>query len=414
MNNPSSELGRPPTLDDLLLARSKVSAALEVTPLTAAPSLSQELGGTLHVKWDLKLRTGSFKERGVVNFLESLKPQDRKVGVCAGSAGNHARALSYHAARMGIPCHIVMPATAPLVKVDSVSKLGARVTLHGTIFDDAYNYALNLSQEHGYRFVPGFDDWQIVAGQASCGFEILEQLPTVKNIIVPIGGGGLISGIALAAKLTHPKIRIIGVQSEWIQCERQRAADAPAPALRPISIADGISVKKIGARNMQVISQYVDEIVAVSENMIADAIMLYLEHERTVVEGAGSATLAAVLSGRLSRLEGDTVLLACGANIDLNLLSRLIDRSMAKKDRLLRISVSVPDRPGSLSATTAIIAKGGANVMQVDHDRSFSTIPGNVTIGFLLEVRSLEHKRSIVEALNSSGLTAIEIDDRQV
>jgi len=400
-----------PTDLEIQQALGRVREVLKVTPLTHGSTLSELCGHELFLKWDNRLRTGSFKERGAVNFLASLSAEERQRGVSAGSAGNHALAVAYHASRLQIPAHIVMPQTAPLVKVQAVRALGAEVILHGTIFDDAYHKAIALSEEHGYRFVPGFNHPLIVAGQATCGLEILDQLPSLDSVIVPVGGGGLISGIALAIKHRAPHVQIIGVQSEWIIAARNEVPNAQNSsiplALRPISIADGIAVKGIGELNAQIISSHVDLLVSVSEPQIAHAIMRLLELERTVVEGAGAAALAAALAGKLPSSCKKTAVLVCGSNIDLNVLSRLIERDMAQQQRLLSISVSVPDRPGSLHATTGLIAEQRANVLHVTHDRSFSSIPGNVTISFLLEVRDGEHQNAVLAALRSAGLEVV-------
>jgi threonine dehydratase len=394
---------------DILRARAFVSSTIAVTPLTLSPSLSEQVGREVYLKWDNKLKTGSFKERGAINFLNCLSKEDRAKGVCAASAGNHALALSYYAAKFGVDCQIVMPINAPLVKIEATEKTGARVILHGYSFDEAYNYALKLSEDTCSVFVSAFDDYRIMAGQGTCGLEILEQLEDFDSIIIPIGGGGLISGIASAIKEKKPDIFIMGVMSEWVVQMRQQKADAEKPLISPPTIGDGIGVKTIGKLTKPIIDKLVDKIVSVSELSMARAVVRLLETEKTVVEGSGAAALAALLDGCLPEKFKRTILLACGSNIDMNVLSRLIEREMGERGRILRISVSVPDRPGSLHAITGLIAKNGANVLQCFHDRSFSKLPGNVEISLLLEVRNKKHRADILSCLEDNMISVKEI-----
>jgi len=392
-------------------AYTRIRAALPLTPLTHSTALSEITGREIHIKWENRHRTGSFKERGAVNFV-SVHGAESKNGVCAASAGNHALALSYHAARAGIPCHIVMPVSAPLVKVQSTRKTGAEVILHGNTFDEAYAYGVKLAEEKGYSYCPAFDHPTVIAGQGTAGLEIMEQLADFDSVIVPIGGGGLISGISTAIKSKRPDVFFLGVQSEWVVTARAKKLDpaAPQPLIPPTSIADGIAVKTIGKLTAPIIAQNVDQVVTVSENEIANAIMRLLELERTVVEGAGAAGVAALLSGYLPATCKKTAVVVCGSNIDTSVLSRLIERDMAQRNRLLRLLVSVPDRPGSLHATTGIVARLGANVLQVYHDRSSTSLPGNVDIAFVLEVRDEPHKRGVIEGLRDAALAVKEIE----
>jgi threonine dehydratase len=398
------------SLEAIEAAFGRVRAALPLTPLTFSAALSESLGREIFIKWDNRFRTGSFKERGVVNFL-ALHGAESQRGVCAASAGNHALALSHHAARAQIPCHIVMPTTAPLVKVQSTRKNGAEVILHGSSYDDAYAYAQTLAQERGYIYCPAFNHPSTIAGQGTCGLEILDQLPDLDSVIVPIGGGGLISGIATAIKAHRPEIFVLGVQSAWALAARERLKDSTVaqPLIAPASIADGIAVKTVGTLTAPIIAARVDHIATVTENEIAHGILRLLELERTVVEGAGAAGIAALLAGHLPARCKKTAVVVCGSNIDMNVLSRLIERDMAQRERLLRLLVSVPDRPGSLHATTGLLAKAGANVLQVYHDRSSSSLPGNVDIALVLEVRDRSHKDAIVADLRTAGLEVTEL-----
>jgi len=393
------------TIDDIIKARERISPHLPPTPLSISPQLSELAGLEIHVKWENYHRTGSFKERGACNFLYQLNSSERRRGVCAASLGNHALALSYHSKKAGIPCRLVMPATAPLIKVESCRNNGAEIIQVGGTFMEAYDAALDLAKETRAHFVSAFDDARIVAGQGTCGLEILEQLSEFDAIIVPMGGGGLLSGIALAIKHSRPKTFILGVHSDWvtkppINKENQIFAGS--------SIADGIAVKRPGNVTLPIIEKHVDACVSLSEDEIASSIIHFLEAERSVVEGAGAVGIGAILKGALPRHLTKAVVIVSGSNIDMNLLSRLIERDMAKRGRLLQLKVSVPDRPGSLHILTGILAKSGANVLEVMHDRSSTDIPGNVEITFLVEVRNSDHKRAVVSDISNAGVSAVE------
>ena len=392
-----------PAPEEFQAAYHNVRRFFPPSPLTFSPLVSELLGGNIYFKWDNKLRTGSFKERGAIHFLLALKARERARGVCAASAGNHALALSFYAKRLKAPCTIVMPVLAPLIKVQSSQRAGAEVILHGNNFNEAYQYAAKLARKRGLIFVPAFDHPLIIAGQGSAGIEILEQLPEVDSIVVPVGGGGLISGIAAAIKQRKKAVRVFGVQSEWAASWRKRK-NPHELLFQAGTIADGIAVKHIGTVTGPVIKNYVDSMTTVTEDEIANAIMRLLELERTVVEGAGAAAFAALLAGRIPKGAKNTVVMACGSNIDMNILSRLIERDMAKHARLLRIKVSLPDRPGSLHVVSGLLAEMRANVLEVTHDRSFSKIPGNVDVSFLLEVRNKAHKLDILSRLRRVGL----------
>jgi len=394
-----------PNLNSAALAQAlvRVRGALAITPLTHALSLSELCGHQIFLKWDNKFRTGSFKERGAVNVLESLSAAERKKGVCAASAGNHALALSFHASRLAVPCTIVMPLQAPLVKVQATRRTGAKVILQGKNFDEAYEIALNLSTAEGLQFVSPFDDERVIAGQSTCGQELADQIPDADYVVVPVGGGGLISGIGLALRARGSTAKIIGVQSEWVV--EGRAGMHAQSLIAPVTIADGIAVKRIGKITGPLVKALVDELVTVTEEQVAESIARILEHERVVVEGAGAAALAAVMASCVSGRGKKVAVLVCGSNIDMNVLSRLIDRDMGHHQRLLRVKVSVPDRPGSLAAITRLFADQSANVLEVLHNRSFSKVPGNVEIQFLLEVRDQIHTEGIFKALNLNGVT---------
>ena len=397
-------------IEDIRAAAERVRAVLPITPLTYSPRVSELVGHDVYFKWDNKQRTGSFKERGAVNFLGLLDSAERTRGVCAASAGNHAMALSFHAARIGVPCHIVMPTTAPLVKIQSTRNNGAEVILHGLSFDDSYTFAKELAKEKRYTFAPAFDHPAIIAGQGTAGLEILDQLPDVDSIIASVGGGGLISGLAIAVKSRGEGPFVLGVQSSWAVQARAKKGQPVDPArtmmIPPGTIADGIAVKYPGEHTQPIIESHVDKLVTVEETEIANALVRLMEYERVVVEGASAAAFAGLLARALPTSCRRTVVMMSGSNIDMNMVSRLIERDMAQQSRMMRLIVSVPDRPGTLHATTGILAKIGANVLQVFHDRTSSTVPGNVDISFVLEVRDAEHQRAVVNALTNQGLEA--------
>lgn len=391
------------SLQDIKDAQSRIAPHLFKTPLTFSHGLSERFKREVFIKWDNKLRTGSFKERGALNFLLRLTAEQRNQGVCAASAGNHALAVAWHCKQLNIPCTIVMPTTAPLVKIKTTSNFGAEVQLVGKILGESYAFAQDLSQKQNKIFVPGYDHNDIVAGAGVSGLEIVEDLPHFDSIVVPIGGGGLIAGIARALKRMNHPAKIFGVRSAWTQGPGYQSPFSPVP------IADGIAVKNIGGVPAAIIESDVDEIFHVEEQTIASAITLYLYEERTVIEGAGSASLAALLADMIQPQFKKTVLLACGSNIDLNILARLIQRSQFKHGQLVRLRVSVPDRPGSLMHLTKCISDLHANVLETFHERSFTEEPGNVEITFLLEIRDSKHKLSVFESLSELGLSPTEV-----
>ncbi len=391
------------TFEDIKQAQKALSEHLPVTPLTHSPELSRICKREIFIKWDNKFRTGSFKERGALNFLLNLKKREKSPSVCTASAGNHALAVSYHSQLLNIPCSLVMPTYAPLVKIKTASHFGAKVTLFGNTFYEAYDHAEALAKETGKVFVPGFDHNDVIAGQGVSGLEIAEQSDQkVDAVVIPIGGGGLAAGIAYALKTLLPDLFILGVRSKWIEVEHK---DMQFPS---IPLADGIAVKRLGNLTKPIIEQYVDKIVSLGEDEVARAIIDYLNGERTVIEGAGAAALAAVQQGHLPSSFSHPVLLACGSNIDLNLLARLIHRSQSQQGRLLRVTVSVPDRPGSLAKLTKSISDQKANVLETYHERGYTDQPGNVEITFMLETKDEKHKVSVLKTLSELGLNPVE------
>jgi threonine dehydratase len=358
------------------------------------------------VKLENLQMTGSFKERGAANLLLQLGDDARRRGVVAASAGNHGLAVAFHAARLGIPATIVMPEYAPLIKVTSARRYGAEVILHGDNFDDAYEQARAVAAERGLLFVHPFDDARVVAGQGTLGLELLEQLPDVEAVIMPVGGGGLIGGVALALKAKRPDVRVIGVQSAVLPAmsrslERGERLRLDAAA----TIADGIAVRQVGALTLELARQWVDRIVTVNEEELANAVLLLLEIEKTVVEGAGAAPLAALLNRRLD-LEGRRVaLVLSGGNIDVTMLARIIERGLVKDGRLVRLGVLLRDIPGALAQLTARIAEERANILHILHDRAFSPHAGigQTEVELTLETSGPEQIAAVKRRLESAG-----------
>lgn len=353
--------------------------------------------------------TGSFKERGALNKLLQLSPEERRAGVVAASAGNHAQGVAYHATRLGIRSVIVMPKATPLIKVANTRDLGGEVVLHGANYDEALAHARQLAEEKGYTFVHAFDDEAIIAGQGTIGLELLEEETRFDAVVVPIGGGGMISGIAIAMKESQPDIRIIGVEPEYFASMKAAVENGEAIKIPSFpSIADGLAVKRAGEITSEIARRYVDEIVTVSEDEIASAILKLLEIEKTVSEGGGAAGLAALLFGKLQGLEGRNVaVVVSGGNIDPNLLSKIIERGLAKDGRMVRLRAMMRDTPGELARICQHLAEQGANILHVEHNRAFSNLEvGGVEIDLTLETRGHDHVAQLLEVLSEDGIKA--------
>ncbi len=389
------------SLEDIEAARARIAPHLAVTPVSHALGLSEEFSRRIFCKWDNKLRTGAFKERGALNFLLSLDQERLARGVCAASAGNHALALSLHSSHLGAPCHLVMPVTAPLVKVESCRRLGAHITQVPSLYE-ALELAARWPAERGYTYIPPFDHELVIAGQGVAGLELLEQCGDFDSIIIPVGGGGYAAGVATAVKAKRKDVFILGVCSEWAM--NMRANKPHSGGFVPMTIADGIAVKTVGSITGPIIEKKLDKLVSVSEEAIARALVMVLELEHVVIEGAAAASIAALLEGHLPESCQRPVVFMCGSNIDTNILSRLIEHDMAERGRLLRVRITLPDRPGMLHQISGIIARNGANVLQVLHDRSYAKAPGHVDITVMMEVRSREHAKQVVDQLVADGL----------
>ena len=387
-------------------ARGRIRDHVVLTPCTPSEAFGEMFGGRASFKFENLQRTGSFKERGALNRMLSIDPAARAKGVVAASAGNHAQGVAFHAGRLGIPATIVMPERTPLVKVSNTRGYGARVILKGAIYDEAMEEALRLRNEEGATLVHPFDDFEVIAGQGTVGLELLDQVPDMSVVVVPVGGGGLVSGIAMAVKESRPGVRVVGVEAATVAAAgAARKAGERVTVPLGETIADGIAVRRIGENTFPLIEKYVDELVTVSEEEIASAVLLLLEREKTVAEGAAAAALAAVLRERVPGVAGQhVVMVMSGGNIDVNLLSRIIDRGLMEDGRLAVLRVRMSDRPGSLAALTAFLAEAGANVLELDHRRGSGELWLNeAEVIVTLETRGRDHVESVTNALREAG-----------
>ena len=394
------------TAADIEAARDRIGAEVVGTGCPESFPLGATAGCRVYLKAELRQRTGSFKDRGSLNRLLLLSPAQREVGVIAASAGNHAQALARHAARLGIPCTIVMPDTAPLIKVTNTQATGARVIQTGETLSDGMALVERLIDEEGLTLVHAFDDLAVMAGQGTMGLEIVEQIPDVTTIVVPVGGGGMISGVATAVKAQRPEVRIIGVEAAASPgAVRSLQAGAPTHVEMSDTLADGIAVKQIGDHTFPHLQALADDVVTVSEEEIIRAIFFLLEREKLVVEGAGAVGVAAILEGKVGLSPADTaVCILSGGNIDMNMVSRIIDRGLWEDGRLASLSVVVRDRPGYLNEVTAVVAIEGANVLHIEHTRAFGDIAvGKVGIEMKIESRGRENVAAIVEKIRELG-----------
>jgi threonine dehydratase len=384
-------------------ARERIREFIYNSPCRHSVELSQMTGQETFLKLDNVQRTGAFKERGALNKILTLSDEERRRGVVAASAGNHAQAVAYHACARGIRAQIVMPLMTPLVKVAATKGFGAEVVLHGANYDEAYSYALENCAMQGMTFLHPFDDVEVINGQGSIGLELLEQVPDLEAVIVPIGGGGLIGGVACAIKESNPNVRIVGAQTERLP-SMLRATEMGQPVTIPASatVADGIAVRRAGDVTFPLVQRYVDEIVTVDEEEIANAILVLLEKEKTLAEGAGAVALASLLQRKTSLSGQRTAALVCGGNIDVSLLAKIIERGLAKDGRRLRLRIHLTDRPGALHQLTRIIADLRANIVETQYDRTYYGVNlGDTAIDLSMETRGQEHIQQILDALTA-------------
>lgn len=396
-------------IEEIHAAAERIRGGVMKTPCPMSIPLSEATGCEVYCKMENLQRTGSFKERGALNRLLQLTCDEKKLGVVAASAGNHALGISYHGLRLGIPVTVVMPRFAPLTKVSNCEKFGATVLLEGMDIEEARAKALSLA-EKGMVHIHGFDDPQIIAGQGTVALEILEQVPDLEAILVPVGGAGLIAGIAATLAILKPSVQVIGIEPANA-ASLEAAMKSGEPVVVPLknTLADGLAVPRVGDLAFKICRNLVSSQGTVTEQMIALAIVRLLELEKLVVEGAGAVGLAALLSGKFGFLKGKKVVLPlCGGNIDTNLIGRVIERGLAADHRLSRIQAVISDRPGGLSQFTAILAEVGANILEISHDRAFAAGDINqVSVHCLVETRNVLHVQSIRKRLQQGGFRVI-------
>jgi threonine dehydratase len=369
----------PPTIDDIRAAAKRIDGAVIRTPMLQSRTLSELIGADVWLKFENLQFTAASKERGALNKLLQLTAEERARGVIAASAGNHAQAVAYHAKRLGIPATIVMPEPTPTVKVTQTAGHGATVVLHGDMFDDAYAKARELALEKGFVFVHPFDDPQIIAGAGTVGLELLEDAPDLDMIVVPIGGGGLMSGVAIATRAIKPDVELIGVEAELYPSMKCAIEGCQMP-LGGDTLAEGIAVKQPGLLTSRILGELANDVVLVSERDLERSVAMLVGIEKTVVEGAGAAGLAAMLSdpGRFAGKKVATIL--CGGNIDTHLLANVLVRDLVRQGRIARLRIAAHDQPGALAAITAKVHEAGANIIEVNHSRIFTTLPAKDTV----------------------------------
>jgi threonine dehydratase len=390
---------------DVEEARRRIHDQIYISPLSYSETISRMTSSRVFFKLDNLQMTGSFKERGALNRLLTLTQGEAERGVIAASAGNHGMAVAFHSRRLNVESTIVMPVHAPLIKVGRVRQYGAHTVLHGADYAEAFTEAQRLSQERRLTFLHAFNDPTIIAGQGTIGLELYEQNPQLDAVIVPVGGGGLIAGIALVLKVLNPRIRIIGVQAEVIPSMKAALEKGVPISLAPATtIADGIAVRKVGETALELVKKHVDEIVTVSEGEIANAVLLLLEIEKTIAEGAAAAPLAALINKKVNLNDKNIALIVSGGNIDVNLISRIIEKGLIQDGRLSRFSVVISDRPGNLARLSQQIADLDANILQIGQSRGFGRIAIDQTeVELTVETAGLNHVERIRSELSKAG-----------
>ena len=389
----------PVSIDDVRAAATRISGAVVRTPTLHSRTLSQLTGANVYLKFENLQFTAAYKERGALNTLLQLDAEARSKGVIAASAGNHAQGLAYHATRLGIPSTIVMPKNTPIVKVTQTEGHGANVVLHGETFDAAYQHSRELEAERGFTFIHPFDDPRVIAGQGTATLELLEDVPGIDTLVVPIGGGGLISGASVVAKAQDRPIEVLGVQAELYPSMYNRVHHTEMPCAGD-TLAEGIAVKYPGNVTASIVEALVDDIILVGERRLEEAVSLLLQIEKTVVEGAGAAGLAALLS-EPERFKGKTVgTILCGGNIDTRLLANVLLRDLARSGRLARLRIRLQDRPGALFHVARIFHEQGVNIIEVYHQRVFTSLPAKGLVTDIeCETRDRNHLDRLITAL---------------
>ena len=399
-------------LEDFIKAKEKLSKVLLETHLIYSPIFSKESGNKVFIKPENLQKTGSFKIRGAYNKISNLTDAERKRGVIASSAGNHAQGVAYAAKESGIKAVIVMPKSTPLIKVESTKQYGAEVILYGDVYDDAYKKAKELEEKEGYVFVHPFNDEDVLDGQGTIALEILEELPETDIILVPIGGGGLISGIACAAKILKPEIKIIGVEPEGAASAYEAIKENKVVELKEANtIADGTAVKKIGDLNFEYIKKYVDEIITVSDYELMEAFLLLVEKHKIIAENSGILSVAA--TKKIKEKNKKVVSVISGGNIDVLMISSMINKGLIRRDRIFNFSLNIPDKPGELAKVVDLIAELGANVVKLEHNQfknlsRFKDVELQVTV----ETNGSEHIKNLVQAFEEKGYEVIKIKSK--
>lgn len=396
------------TLDDIRAARAAIGKYIGASPCVASPVLGEMTGCELYLKMENLQRTGAYKDRGAMNAVLSLDERQRGAGVIAASAGNHAQGLALAAMRNKVHATIVMPETAPIAKIKGTARYGATIVLHGTGYDGAFGRASELQKEKGYTFVHAFDDPKVIAGAGTVGLELLDQAPALDVVVVPIGGGGIISGMSIALKAANPKIRVVGVQARDIASMKASLEAGRIVTVKGSTMADGIAVATPGVHTFPIVQKYVDDIVTVSEDEIAQAILMLIESEKTVAEGAGAAAMAALANGRIAGIAGKKVgVILSGGNIDTTFLSKVLERGIAKEGRLAKLIVTVPDRPASMADLAVIAAERNANILDIHQRRTFNHADVRETeIDMIVETRGPEVIEDMLKAIVAKGYGA--------
>ena len=407
MSGPTNHGAAAVTLQTIKAAATTLGGAIVDTPFAQSRTLSALLGCEIWLKFENLQFTGAYKERGALNKLASLTSEERQAGVIAMSAGNHAQGVAYHAARLAIPATIVMPEGTPSVKVENTRALGARVILQGATFEDSARITRKLARDEGYTFIHPFDDPAVIAGQGTIALEMLQRNGDLDDLVVPIGGGGLISGMGTAAKALRPAMRVIGVEAGLYPSMYNLVKHASLP-IGGDTLAEGIAVKEPGTLTRAIVSEIADDIMLVSEADIERSVALLIGIEKTVVEGAGAAGLAAIIADP-HRFRGRRVgLVLCGGNIDSRLLASVLTRELARDGRLARLSIDIPDRPGQLAKVAGVIGGAGANIVEVYHQRVFTDLPAKGTeLNLVIETRDATHLTDTVTALEKAGYRVV-------
>lgn len=396
-------------LSEIVQAKRKISKVVNKTPFAHAPNLSDEVGATVYLKKENLQLTGAYKIRGAYNKIASLSKEERVKGVVAASAGNHAQGVAYSAKEFGIKATIIMPEATPLLKVTGTRDLGAEVILHGDNYDEAYKFALEYSKENDITFIHPFEDPKVIAGQGTVALEMLDEVNDLDFVVVPIGGGGLISGVASAIKQLDPKIKVIGVTASGAPAMYNSYKDKKVINSKSVrTIADGIAVRDVSQGNLNHIIECVDEIVQVDDEEIANAILFVLERQKLVVEGGGAASVAAILHNKFEYTKNSKIgAILSGGNIDVQMLSVIIEKGLIKSHRKMKLLITLIDKPGALMGLTDTLREANANIIEIDYDRTSTKLSyGDAKITIVLETKGKKHQNQVMEMLQNNGYEA--------